>query len=100
MLSAVIVILLLVVIVQLQGLRRLLEKRLGTQQAQPEQGFANLLHEELDKSEPSAGWRKLRDEVKRMAAEGQTVTAIAQTLGVGQGEVQLLLDLEEKAPGG
>ena len=47
-----------------------------------------------------AGEEALFEPLPRGLTEGQTVTAIAQTLGVGQGEVQLLLDLEEKAPGG
>ncbi|MGI6083379.1 MAG: DUF6115 domain-containing protein [Limnochordia bacterium] len=100
MLSAMIAVLLLIVIGQLHGLRRLLEERLVSQQAQPTESFADILDQELDDKQTGTGWEKMRDEVKKMAAEGQPVPVIARTLGVGQGEVQLLLDLDDNTARG
>lgn len=103
MMDLIICLLLVIISWQLQGIRQLIESRTDPGKSP---SFASLLKEieaeeheklsveaELPESarEMDDSWQKLRQQAQTLAEEGMSMSDMARTLGVGQGELQLLL---------
>ncbi|MGI6610626.1 MAG: DUF6115 domain-containing protein [Limnochordia bacterium] len=79
-----------VIIWQLREIRRLLRARVDNQPVQSELSFQDMLDEQLAE-DADEGWGQLRRQALDLQREGMSLVDIARTLGLGRGEVQLLL---------